>query len=486
MCFYYSRIGTGLSVSLRTRLPVTAIPVMLVCLLPATAGYALDNGLALTPPMGWNSWNRFECDGINEEVVRQVAEAMATNGMRDAGYLYVCIDDCWSISRDANGRLVPDPSRFPSGIASLADYVHSLGLKLGIYSDAGTGTCQHRPGSKGYEYIDAQTFADWGVDYIKHDWCETYGMDAPSSYSLMRDAILATGRPMVFSICEWGVSEPWLWAGDVGHLWRTTLDIKDNWETLVRNIDQNSVLYPYAGPGHWNDPDMLEVGNGGMTPTEYKSHFSLWCIMAAPLIAGNDIVNMSQSARDILLNAEAIAVDQDPLGIQGRKVRDDGDYEVWMKPLIGDELAVVLFNRSASSATLTADWSDLGLPADHTSAVRDLWEHADKGSFSNAYSTQVDPHGVVMLRLSVPQIPSPANLHAVVTSTDPITIELTWQDQSSGDDQEDRFVIQRKVNTPSSFWQQIGTAPADSTIYTDTSILHGLTEYLYRAGAERD
>src|SRR4051812_13727326 len=241
--------------------------------------------LAATPPMGWNSWNKFGCN-VSEDMIREMADAMVKSGMKDAGYQYIVIDDCWQVSRDGNGNIVPDPKRFSSGIKALADYVHSKGLKFGIYSDAGTKTCAGRPGARGYEFQDARQYAAWGVDYLKFDWCSTTTQDGPSSYALMREALNASGRPIVFSICEWGTAKPWLWAKDIGNLWRTTGDIKDRWQGLEKwpdggccsygmldIVDMQDGLETYAGPGHWNDPDMLEVGNGGMTTSEYRAHF---------------------------------------------------------------------------------------------------------------------------------------------------------------------------------------------------------------------
>jgi alpha-galactosidase len=266
--------------------------------------------------MGWNSWNKFACEGINEKVVRASADAIAANGMKDAGYEYVVIDDCWQTGRDASGNIVADAVKFPSGIKALADYVHSKGLKFGIYTDAGTKTCAGRPGSMGHEYQDAQQYANWGVDYLKEDWCNTLpGQSSESSYTLMRNALAATGRPIVFSICEWGSTKPWLWAGPIGNMWRATSDIQDCWSCkkdwggngFLQIIDQMDPIYSYAGPGHWNDADMLEVGNGGMTKEEYRAHFSLWAIFSAPLLAGNDLEHMTADTREILLNKEVIA-----------------------------------------------------------------------------------------------------------------------------------------------------------------------------------
>lgn len=366
------------------------------------------NGLALTPPMGWNSWNKFSCD-INEEVVRKTADAMVTSGMRDAGYQYVVIDDCWQGPRDANGFITADPQKFPSGIKALADYVHSKGLKFGIYSDAGKMTCAKRPGSQGHEYQDALTYARWGVDYLKYDWCYTGSRNAEEAYALIADALRSTGRDIVLSICEWGNNQPWLWGRKIGNLWRTTGDIWDSFDRLdpkfswaqnvVSIIDYNEPLWPYAGPGHWNDPDMLEVGNGGMSATEYRSHFSLWAMMAAPLMAGNDIANMDETTRSILLNKEVIAVDQDRLGVQGRRVWKDGDREVWVKPLSGGARALLLFNRGTAPAEITATWEQLGYPAKLRAKVRDLWAHKDLKPTAGSFTATVEPHGVVMVRV---------------------------------------------------------------------------------------
>ena len=366
------------------------------------------NGLALTPPMGWNSWNHFQCN-INEKVIRDTADAMVASGMRDAGYQYVVIDDCWHGPRDANGFITADPQRFPSGIKALADYVHSKGLKFGIYSDAGRLTCAGRPASEGHEYQDALTYARWGVDYLKYDWCNTGDRNAQEAYATMADALRQSGRPIVFSMCEWGTAKPWLWAKNTGNLWRTTGDISDDfavkkkghdWEHPVTMIlDLNEPLWPFAGPGPWNDPDMLEVGNGGMTPDEYRSHFSLWAMMAAPLIAGNDIAQMDETTRSILENKEVIAVDQDPLGIQGHRVWKDGDREVWVKPLSGGEKAVLLFNRGEAPASITATSDQLGWPAGVRARVRDLWAHQHSGRWNGSISATVAPHGVAMFRI---------------------------------------------------------------------------------------
>ena len=364
------------------------------------------NGLAPTPPMGWNSWNKFACN-VSEDLIKRAADAMVKTGMKDSGYEFIVIDDCWQISRDAQGNIVPDAKHFPAGIKALADYVHSLGLKFGIYSDAGTQTCQHRPGTRGYEYQDARQYAAWGVDYLKFDWCSHTTQDAPSSYALMADALKVSGRPIVFSLCEWGSSKPWLCAGEVGNLWRTTGDIQDIWAGKGKEyglgvmdiVDLQVTLGSYAGPGHWNDPDMLEVGNGGLTETENRSHFSLWAILAAPLMAGNDLDAMTPAIHDILTNKEVIAVDQDALCLEGRRVRHGEDGDVWVKELSDGSRAVVLLNRGTADQTINVTWEELGYPAHLEAAVRDLWAHKDLGKFTGSFSAPVASHAVAMITI---------------------------------------------------------------------------------------
>jgi alpha-galactosidase len=368
---------------------------------------AQDSPLAATPPMGWNSWNKFGCN-VSEDLIRQMADAMVKSGMKDAGYQYVVIDDCWQVSRDKNGNIVADPQRFPSGIKALADYVHGLGLKFGIYSDAGSKTCAGRPGGLGHEYQDALQYAAWGLDYLKYDWCNTTSQDAQASYANIRNALTASGRPIVLSICEWGTAKPWLWGKAVGgNLWRTTGDINDKWETKKKEplgmldiLDLQEGLESFASPGHWNDPDMLEVGNGGMTTPEYQAHFSLWSILAAPLMAGNDLRNMTPEIRAILTNKEVLAVNQDPLGIEGRRVRKEDDLEVWARPLQDGSRAVVLLNRGAGEKEITVSWENLGYPAHLSAGVRDLWKGSDLGQVKGKFSTAVASHSVVMLRVS--------------------------------------------------------------------------------------
>jgi alpha-galactosidase len=368
------------------------------------------NGLALTPPMGWNSWNKFACN-VNEQTVRDTADAIVATGMRDAGYQYVVIDDCWHGPRDANGFITADPQKFPSGIKALADYVHSKGLKFGIYSDAGRLTCGGRPGSQGHEYQDALTYARWGVDYLKYDWCSTGDRNAQEAYALMADALRQSGREIVFSMCEWGTAKPWLWAQNIGNLWRTTGDISDDFGTkkkahdwehpMLQLLDWNEPLWPFAGPGHWNDADMLEVGNGGMTPVEYRSHFSLWAMMASPLMAGNDVAHMDAATKSILLNKEVIAIDQDRLGVQGHRVWKDGDKEVWVKPLAGGGRALLLFNRGEQPAAIRATAEQLSYPSSLRARVRDLWAHKDLPRWSGSLEATVEPHGVAMYRIEL-------------------------------------------------------------------------------------
>ena len=377
----------------------------------ATGGTTSTGALAATPPMGWNSWNKFG-GSITDTLVRAIADAMVSTGMQAAGYQYINIDDMWqATARDASGNILPNASKFPNGMKALADYVHGKGLKLGLYSDRGTATCAGLPGSYGHETADAKTYASWGVDYLKYDNCNAAtGSNIQTDYTNMSNALKASGRTIVFSICAWWF---YTWEPPLGQLWRTGTDITDTWTSVSALIDNNGGwssrysdasygspgLAQYAGPGQWNDPDMLEVGNGGMTATEYQSHFSLWAMMAAPLIAGNDIRSMDAATSNILLNTDVIGVDQDPLGIQGKPISTSTTLEVWSKKLSGNQsYAVVLFNRTAASASISVTWASLGMTS--TSAtVRDLWSHTDLGSVATQYSATVPSHGVVMLKV---------------------------------------------------------------------------------------
>ncbi|WP_152396611.1 NPCBM/NEW2 domain-containing protein [Paenibacillus guangzhouensis] len=596
--------------------------------------YALDDGLALTPPMGWNSWNKFG-GNIDQWKIMAMADAMVENGMKDAGYEYINIDDNWmTSSRDANGDLVPDPTRFPDGIKGVADYVHSKGLKLGIYSSNGTKTCMGLPASQGNEQRDAAKFAEWEVDYLKYDFCynvrfstyapdldkivvsnggntKTYEAESPDNtlvggakiagskvgfignnsgeliinkinasaagtytltihylngdpsrnlyvsvnggtgqkyslsssggwdtaaaypiqvtlqqgentikfynpedgsaisaqqYGAMRDALQATGRKIMFSICEWGANKPWLWGPSVGHLWRTTGDITDTWNSMTTLLDENSVLAQYAGPGHWNDPDMLEVGNGGMTDTEYRAHFSLWSIMAAPLIAGNDITAMSDATKKILLNKEVIAIDQDPAGVQGSKIRDDGDYEVWVKPLSNGDKAVLFFNRSQAATSMSLNIDELGLKKAPVYIVRDLWEHSESAA-TNTISADVPSHGAVMFRVQ-PGTPNMTQPSTNLTVTADPTVEAGQSGQvtatftNNGKIALQRIEIQLQTPTgwnvnatsPTSFhslppgksitttWDMTVSSGATTGVYD----IHAKTDYNYRGHEQGD
>jgi len=358
------------------------------------------NGLAKTPPMGWNSWNKFQTR-FDDKTVREIADALVSSGMQAAGYQFINIDDGWQSTRDANGVLQPNPN-FPN-MKALADYVHSKGLKLGIYSSPGPLTCAGYTGSYGHEELDAKTWSAWGIDYLKYDWCSASRVwketDLQPVYQRMGEALAKADRPIVFSLCQYGMAHVEKWGPKVGgNLWRSTGDIQDRWESMTRIGFSQSPLAPYAAPGHWNDPDMLEVGNGGMTTAEYRTHFSLWSILAAPLIAGNDLRSMSADIKGILTNKEVIAVDQDPLGKAGYQVTKEGDKEVWAKPLDGGAWAVALFNRGPAAAALGVKWSDLKLGG--KLKVRDLWAHADKHATPGGYSAEVPSHDVVLLRVS--------------------------------------------------------------------------------------
>jgi len=368
--------------------------------------YAQFSELAQTPPMGWNSWNAFALN-INSKIVKSVADSMVSKGLAAAGYQYIVIDDGWQLARDKDGKIVADSTRFPEGIKYLADYVHSKGLKFGIYTCCGTQTCGGRPGSFGYETIDAKTYAEWGVDFIKEDWCFTDGLDTRTQYKIMSDAIKASGRPMLLSLCEWGVSSPWEWGKGIGAMWRTTSDIQDcfdcesNWGGMgwVPILELNANLAPYAGPGHWNDPDMLEVGNQTLSPIECRSHFSMWCMLAAPLIAGNNISTMSDAIRDILTAPEIIAIDQDPIGVQGIRIRNNAGLQVWEKPLHDGSTAVALLNVTTSIAQMEVTLEEIGFQKGVVSSVRDLWKRKDLAPIKESYTVEVGSHDVVVLKI---------------------------------------------------------------------------------------
>jgi alpha-galactosidase len=359
------------------------------------------NGLALSPPMGWNSWNHFS-EKVDDRVVREAADAMVSSGMAAAGYVYVNIDDTWENGRDASGTIVPN-RKFPD-MKALAAYVHSKGLKLGIYSSPGPLTCGGYEASYRHEEQDARTFAEWGIDYLKYDWCSAgriySNSDMRAVYQKMGDVLEKCGRPIVFSLCEYGMQDVWTWGPKVGgNLWRTTGDIQDNWKSMAEIGFNQGRLAPFAAPGHWNDPDMLEVGNGGMTGDEYRTHFSLWSMLAAPLMAGNDLQAMSAETRDILTNRDVIAIDQDALGREATRAFENAGVEVWTRPLADGGMAVGLFNRNADERRSGFTWSAIGLSSP-PSSVRDLWRHEQVVPAAAGYDGVIPAHGVVMLRLN--------------------------------------------------------------------------------------
>lgn len=389
--------------------------VMMLCSVVSIHAQKWEH-LADTPQMGWSTWNKFQ-GNINEDIIKGIADAMVESGLRDAGYVYINIDDCWHGKRDANGFITVDEKKFPSGMKALADYVHSKGLKLGIYSDAGTGTCAGMPGSLGHEYQDALQYARWEIDYLKYDWCNTTNLNPQGAYQLISDALRAAGRPILLSMCEWGNSHPWKWASEIGHSWRTTPDIWCDFDSLrvfpdytqfgvMQCINYNDSLRGYAGKGHWNDPDMLEVGNG-MTNNEDRAHFTMWAMMASPLIIGNDIRNMSEETKAILMNKEVIAFNQDTLGVQGLHLCDEAGIAVWFKPLANGDWAMTLFNPTKKDVKFALNWQNYNFTDDEVSKlstdfdkiiykVRDVWQHKLVGKTSK--KNKVDRTVVVPAR----------------------------------------------------------------------------------------
>jgi len=368
--------------------------------------------LAMTPPMGWNSWNKFGCD-VSETMIKRMADAMVQSGLANAGYQYIIIDDCWQTGRDAQGNILADPVRFPSGIKALAEYVHSKGLKFGIYSCVGEKTCAGRPGGRGHEYQDALMYASWGVDYLKYDFCFHEKLNAEAAYQTMRDALYAAKRPIIFSICEWGSNQPWLWAKDIGHLWRTTKDIypctncdgdfKFGWLNI---LEEQVPLWKYAGPGHWNDPDMLEVGNEGMNFLESRSHFTMWCMLAAPLILGNDLSTMSQETLSILSNEEVIGLNQDPLGKQAYRYLTNEGVDIWVKPLSKQRYAIAILNKTKDSITYEFSWKWWGKcffaesPQDGAYQIYNVFEKKKMGTTEVPYKAILEGRDVTLLIMS--------------------------------------------------------------------------------------
>jgi alpha-galactosidase len=384
---------------------VRLLTVGVLTLLSTVAHAQRFEGLAPTPPMGWNSWNTFALN-IDEKLIRDTADSLVANGMLAAGYNYVVIDDGWeAMERDSEGRLVPDPKRFPSGMKALGDYLHARGLKFGIHNCAGTKTCSGYPGGRGHEFEDARTYASWGVDYLKYDWCSHGTANGEETYRTMGSALVAAGRPIVFSLCEWGNNKPWLWAKPIGQLWRTTGDVADcydcqgvyavGWKQI---LDAQVGLEQYAGPGSWNDPDMLEVGNPGLSLVESRAQFSLWCMLAAPLMAGNDVRTMSPAIHDILTNKEVIALDQDPLGKQGYRYMTHPGKEIWVKELSNGEWAICFLNTGETDLKLNIDWSHFAF-LKGTHLIRDLWQKKSLGTSERPMVNRVAAHDVLLVKL---------------------------------------------------------------------------------------
>ncbi len=376
-------------------------------------------GLAQTPPMGWNSWNKFSSN-IDENTIKEIADAMVSSGLADAGYVYLNIDDTWHGPRDENGFITADSKKFPKGMKELGDYIHNKGLKFGIYSDAGCKTCGGYPGSQGHEYQDARVYANWGVDFLKYDWCFTENVNPKSAYTLMRDALRQAGRPILFSMCEWGTSNPWEWAKDVSHMWRTTGDIHNGFDSekeyggfktlgVLQILDKTEPLRQYSGPGHWNDPDMLEVGNG-MPVNQDRAHFTMWCMLSAPLILGNDIRNMSAETKAIVLNKEVIALDQDSLGIQALRFKKENGLEFWFKPLSNGDWAMCILNRSLEPLNYTINWSDYNFTDQLTQKgtdlgvkkynIKNLWTGKNEGNTEKSRIVTIPAQDVILYRLS--------------------------------------------------------------------------------------
>lgn len=373
--------------------------------------------LAQTPPMGWNSWNKFGCN-VSEKLIKEMADAMVKSGMKDVGYEYVVIDDCWQTGRDEKGNIIVDKERFPNGMKPVADYVHSLGLKFGIYSCAGSKTCQGRPGSRGHQFQDAIQYAEWGVDYLKYDWCYNEGQDAKAAYKTMSDALKACGRPIVFSICEWGENKPWEWGKGIGHMWRITPDIRDcydckfNWGGVgvLQILDKALTLDQYAGPGHWNDLEMLEIGNGGQTEHEYRSHFAIWSMMSAPLMAGNDIRDMDSLSKNILCNKEAVAINQDPLGRSAFRFIQFNGIDILVKPLSNGDVAFLFINRNNFKIDLNYNWNmdsvfDRAFENGalymkrNPRKIKEIWTGKDIGTTDTPLNRSLEPHESLFFRL---------------------------------------------------------------------------------------
>lgn len=415
--------------SLVARLLVAALAggALMVGSAPAQA---LENDLALTPPMGWNSWNQVRCYDLNEDVVKAAVDGISARGLGDVGYEYVVVDDCWQGGRDESGALFADPERFPSGMDGIAAYVHRAGLKFGIYSSPGSETCANHwdsypisgIASLGHEEQDAQTFADWGVDYLKYDWCRadvTDGLERPAAFSKMRDALAKTGRPIVYGISEYGDTAPWTWAAPIANLWRTTSDIQPNWNSVSSIIQSQAKLASYSGPGAWNDPDMLQVGNGTMSAAENRTHFGMWAMLAAPLFLGTDVKALNEQTLAVISNPEIIAIDQDARGSQAALVSDRSGVQVWARQLAGGDIAVALMNTTGREQTIATTLEQIGGTAG-SYIVRDAWGRRDLRNTTKSISAQVASHDTAILRL---RAGSDAALPGLVSAAGSATIE---------------------------------------------------------------
>jgi alpha-galactosidase len=412
--------------------------------------HALDDGLALTPPMGWYPWNIFGQEPQNEKLIKEIVDALVRSGMGEAGYSYVGPDEGILFYRAGDGQLTTNLERYPSGLRGLGDYIHKKGLKYALYTDAGTHTCSKAmPGTKGHEFEDMLRFAEWRADYVKIDWCNTEGMDIVKAYTLLHDAQRTAGRPIVHSLCSWGEGSPWKWAASVGHLWRTTADIcapgKADWERAMKIAFSNERLFEWAGPGHWNDPDMMIAGMPGLSEAQNRRFFSLWCMMAAPLIAGNDLRSMSESTVEVLTNLEAIGVNQDPLGIQGHIVRSEGEVSIWAgKHLFDGSQAVLVFNQGSSPEVVDIKWPELGIEGKTPCYMRNLWTHETLGpSADGVVSVMVAPNDVNMFRISKSKdFPLPPiivadtyllSLRATAVSSQTLSAAVTIRNQGSAE-----------------------------------------------------
>ena len=464
---------------------------------PSPQVHAADDDLALTPPMGWYPWNEFGEEPQNEKLIKEIVDALVSSGLREAGYAYVGPDEGICFSRDAGGKLTTNLVRYPSGLRGLGDYIHKKGLKYALYTDAGTRTCSKAmPGTKDHEFEDMAAFAEWRADYLKIDWCNTEGQDVVKTYTKLHDAQHAAGRPIVHSLCSWGEGEPWKWAASVGHLWRTTGDIcrpgRADWGNAMKIVAANEKLYEAAGPGHWNDPDMMIVGMAGLSETQNRSFFSLWCMLAAPLMAGNDLRKMTTSTIQILTNLEAIGINQDPLGLQGRIVRRSGRVEIWAgKRLFDGSQAVLVFNQGAAPADVRVAWSDIGIAESAALYVRNLWTHQTAGPHRGGISVRVAPNDVALLRISkTTAFPVPpiivadsylVSLHAAGPAAQKLTGAITVK--TNGSDELPLWKV--RPGLPS--WLSVAvTRNGKSQTLTNTVSTAGVKKGLYHAVVRAD